>query len=110
MCQTCDEVKPDAEMFASWGVGYRPKDRRRAAADSAGTHHSRGEYKGCSAGIFQDLGASVHVGGLLVRSRSDRRATNSWQKACGLCPGKNVDRCKTVTALFDTLIKGSNNG
>ena len=44
MCQACDEVKPDAEMFASWGVGYRPKDSRRAAADSAGTYDPRGDY------------------------------------------------------------------
>ena len=41
MRQACDEVQPDAEMFASWWLGDWRKDRRRAAADSAGTHQAR---------------------------------------------------------------------
>ena len=77
MRKACDEVKQDAEMFASWGVGYRPKNRRRAAADSAGTYDPRGDYEGCSAGICQGFSAPIHVGGLYVPSWHDRRAENS---------------------------------
>jgi len=49
MRQACDEVQPDAEMYASWRLGNRLKDCRRAAADSADTYDPRGEYKGCPA-------------------------------------------------------------
>ena len=50
-------------MFASWRLGYRPKYHRRAAADSAGTHDSRGEYEGCPAAIFPSISRAKSVGG-----------------------------------------------
>ena len=90
MRKACDEVKQDAEMFASRGGGYRPKNRRRAAADSTGTHNPRGEYQSCSAGIFQGFSKVKSVGGFNACVGNDNSSKDTGQESCGLQASANA--------------------
>ena len=89
MRQACDEVKQDAALFPSWRVGYRPKDSRRAAKDSAGTHHSRGEYEDCPAGIFQSISRAKSVGGCTSFAGAYNRTKDTGQESCELQASAN---------------------